>query len=227
MSMKSKFFAAAATLTLAGGIGAAGTLTANAATPPCGHTCIDIFSQEFGTHHSPNFVLDVYQQKARAGQPIILYRTSNSDPAEDFTISQQGTVADFYAAGLVTAALNLHYGNFEAYEIEYSPYGVGSGYCVGVGSTAVNGTKVALEPCGESSKTLWIADSYDTITGFYVPLINGSDTNFSNPYVLNYPGNSYPTDMPRPQFTTHTLSKYSNGTVFNNQMYGADFGVLK
>jgi hypothetical protein len=227
MSMKSKFFAAAATLTLAGGIGAAGTLTANAATPSCGHTCIDIFSQEFGTHHSPNFVLDVYQQKAQAGQPIILYRTSNSDPAEDFTVSQQGTVADFYAAGLVTAALDLHYSKFEAYEIEYSPNGVGSGYCVGVGSTAVNGTKVALEPCGESSKTLWIADSYDTITGFYVPLINGSDTNFSNPYVLNYPGNSYPTDMPRPQFTTHTLSKYSNGTVFNNQMYGADFGVLK
>jgi hypothetical protein len=64
MSIKSKIFAAAATLTMVGGIGAAGTLTANAATPSCGHNCIDIFSREFGTHHDPAFVLDVYQQKA-------------------------------------------------------------------------------------------------------------------------------------------------------------------
>ena len=63
--------------------------------------------------------------------------------------------------------------------------------------------------------------------GFFVPLINGSDTNFSHPYVLNYPGNgAFPTDNPRPQLTTWTLSKYSNGTVFDNQMRGANFGVL-
>ena len=92
MSVKSKILAAAATLTLVGGFGAAGALSANAATPSCGHTCIDIFSREFGTHHHPNFVLDVLRQGAKVGQPIILYRTSNSDPAEDFTVSFQGTV---------------------------------------------------------------------------------------------------------------------------------------
>ena len=227
MSIKSKIFAAAATLTLVGGIGAAGTLTANAATPPCGHTCINIFSREFGTHKHPAFVLDVYQQKAKAGQPVILWAASNADPGEDFTVSAQGTVGDFYTAGLVTAALNLHYSKFKAYEIEYTPNGARSGLCVGVGSTAVNGTKVALEPCGVSSKTIWVVDSFDTIKGFFVPLINGSDTNFSHPYVLNYPGGAYPTDSPRPQLTTWTLSKYSNGTVFDNQMWSADFGVLK
>ena len=227
MSIKSKIFAAAATLTLAGGIGAAGTLTANAATPSCGHNCINIFSREFGTHKHPNFVLDVYQQKASAGQPIILWAASNHDPAEDFTVSFQGTVNDFYKAGLVSAALNLHYSKFWAYEIQYSPNGVGSNYCVGVGSTAAAGTPVALEPCGQSARTVWVVDSYDTIKGFFVPLINGSDTNFSHPYVLNYPGNgAYPTDKPRPQLTTWTLLKYSNGTVFDNQMWGANFGVL-
>ena len=226
MSIKSKFFAAAATLTMVGGLGAAGTLTANAATPSCGNNCINIFSREFGTHKHPAFVLDVYQQKAKAGQPIILWATSNADAGEDFTVSFQGTVDDFYQAGLVTAALNLHYSKFWAYEIQYSPNGVGSGLCVGVGSTAVDGTKVALEPCGQSSKTVWVVDSYDTIKGFFVPLINGSDTNFSNPYVLNYPGSGYPTDNPRPQLTTWTLSKYSSGTVFDNQMWSADFGVL-
>jgi hypothetical protein len=230
MSFKNKVFAAAATLTMVGGVGAAGALTAgtaDAATPSCGGHCIDLFSNEFGTHHSPNFVLDVYKGSAKAGQPIILFRTSNSDAAEDFTISREGTVADFYAAGLVTAALDLHYANLEAYEVEYSPDGVGSGYCVGVGSTPTDGTPVALEPCGVSSKTVWVKDSYDTITGGYVPLINGADTNFSNPYVLHYPGNSYPTDNPRPQLNTYTLQKYSNGTVFNNEMWGANYGVLK
>ena len=227
MSIKSKVLAAAATLTLVGGLGMAGALSANAATPSCGPGCIDIFSHEFGTHHHPNFVLDVWRQAAKVGQPIILFRPSNSDKAEDFTIAFQGTVNDFYKAGLATASLNLHYAKLWAYEIEYSPYGADTGYCVGVGSTAVNGTGVALEPCGQSAKTVWVVDSYDTIKGFFVPLINGSDTNFSHPYVLNYPGNgAYPTDKPRPQLTTWTLSKYSNGVVYNNQMWSANFGNL-
>ena len=229
MSIKSKIFAAAATLTLVGGIGAAGALTAgaaSAATPSCGHNCIDIFSQKFGTHKHPNFVLDVYQAKAKAGQPVILFQASNSDPGEDFTISFQGTVNDFYKAGLVSSSLNLHYSKLWAYEIEYSPYGADSGYCVGVGSTAVNGTGVALEPCGVSARTVWVVDSYASIKGHFVPLINGSDTNFSHPYVLNYPGNAYPTDKPRAQLTTWTLSTYSNHTVYDNQMWSANFGKL-
>jgi hypothetical protein len=226
MSIKSKVIAAAAAMTLVGGVGAVGQLTANAATPSCGHRCIDLFSRQFSTHFNPDFVLDVLRQGDKVGQPIILFRKSNSDPGQDFTVSYQGTVADFYAANLVTASLNLHYSHFYAFEFQYSPNGAGTGLCVGVGSTAVSGTKVALEPCGASSKTVWVVDSYDTIKGFYVPLINGSDTNFSNPYVLNYPGNAYPTDMPRPQLTTGNLSKYSDGTVYSNQMWSANYGVL-
>ena len=59
MGLKSKVFAAAATLTLVGGVSTVGMLSAAAATPPCGGGCVDIFSREFGTHHTPNFVLDV------------------------------------------------------------------------------------------------------------------------------------------------------------------------
>ena len=73
MSIKSKMLATAATLALVGGVGTAGALstaaTANAATPSCGFTCVDIFSQEFGHHHSPTFLLDVFQQHARVGDP--------------------------------------------------------------------------------------------------------------------------------------------------------------
>ena len=227
MSIKSKFLAAAGTLALAGGMATAGALSASAATPPCGHNCIDIFSREFGTHTHPNYVLDVWRQSAKAGTPIILFRTSNTDPAEDFTVSNQGTVADFYAAGLVSASLNLHYSADEAYEFEYSPNGVDSGLCVGTASTAANKTPVVLVPCGASAKSVWVVDSQDAIGRGYVPLINGSDTNFSHPYVLHYPGNAYPTDTPRPQLNTYELQKYSNNSVFDNELWGANFGVLR
>ena len=93
MSIKSKVLAAAATLTMVGGVGMAGALsagTASAATPSCGSSCINIFSQQFGTHKSPNFTVDVLRQGERAGQPIILFRTANYDPALDWTAGVPG-----------------------------------------------------------------------------------------------------------------------------------------
>jgi hypothetical protein len=246
MSIKSKVLATAATLTLVGGIGTAGALTAgtaSAATPSCGNSCIDVFSHQFGTHKSPNYVVDVLRQGEKVGQPIILFRTANFDPAEDFTVAFQGTVADFFAAGLVSAAVNLHYGggaagfpNDFAFENEYAPFGVDSGLCLGVAATAFNDEGVTLQPCGVSSKTVWIVDTFDsptTLFNGYVPLINGSDTNFSHPFVLTYPNNSFPTDKPRPQLVVTNITGSSNGpgpvlgTVNVNQLWGADFGILK
>ena len=226
MSIKKKVFAVAATMTMVGGVSTVGLMSAQASTPSCS-TCVTVIGDEFG----PAFPLDVLRQGEKAGQALILFRASNSDPAEDFTYSDQGTVADFYAAKMVSAAVDLHYGggavgypNDEAYELEYAPYGVDSNLCMGVGSTARDGTPVALEPCGASSKTVWIVDSV-TVTvladsiGSFSPVINGSDTNFSHPYVLHYPGNAYPTDLPRAQLTTHTLQEYSDGTVYNNELW--------
>ena len=154
-------------------------MSASAATPSCGHSCIDVFTHDFGTHKDPSFVLDMFRQGEKLGQPVILFRESNADPAEDFTISYQGQVSDFLAAGLVLPAVALHYGggcelsvthgfppvqtcvhyypNDFAFEVEYSPYGVDSGLCVGVPTAARSGTEVSLQPCGVSSKTVWIA----------------------------------------------------------------------
>jgi hypothetical protein len=246
MSIKSKVLAAAATLTMVGGVGLAGALTAgtaSAATPSCGGNCVDIFSHQFGTHRSPNYVIDVLRQGEKVGQPMILFRTANYDPAEDFTYAFQGTVADFYAAKLVSAAVNLHYGggaagfpNDPAFEIEYAPFGVDSGLCMGLAKTAFSDEGVTLQPCGVSATTVWIIDTYDspnTIYNGYVPLINGSDTNFSQPFVLTYPNIRYPTDMPRPQLVVTNLTGFSNGsgpeagTVNDDQLWGADLGILK
>jgi len=255
MSFKSKLLAGAATLALVGGVGTMGALSASAATPSAGPNAIDIFSRAFGTHRTPNFVLDVLRQGAKVGQPIILFRTSNTDPAEDFVPSIQRTTADFFAAGLVSSAVALHYGcipatqaggNFPncglngvddpAIELEYAPFGVDSGLCVGVAATARQGEGVTLQPCGVSAKTVWIIDANDspaTLNRGYVPLINGSDTNFSHPFVLSYPANGFPTDKPRPQLQVKNLTGFSHGrgtpigSVNDTQLCGADFGVLR
>jgi hypothetical protein len=257
MSIKSKVLATAATLAMVGGVGTAGVLgtaaAANAATPSCGFTCVNIFSQEFGHHSHPNFILDVQGGRVHIGQNIILFRGSNADKAEDFRLEFQGTVASFYEAGMVSAALALHYGcvigdfsscfgthhdfNDPAFEIEYTPNGVDSGLCVGVANTAVQGEHVTLQECGASSKTVWAVDVYDQpIQSFflhYFPLINGSDTNFSQPFVLTYPQSGYPTDKPRPVLQVDNLTGFTNGfppilnypSINSNQMWGGDFGT--
>lgn len=245
MSLKSKVLAGAASLTLLGGVGMAGALTAgtaSAATPSCGPNCINIYSPDFGTFQAPTDVVDIYKQGANVGQPIILFRTSNVDPAEDLFPTYQGDVASLFEAGLVSAAVALHYGclagtsafetcpfvsnypakgdgDLTAFEYEYAPYGVESGLCIGTATAATNGTKVSLQDCGVSAKTYWIADyfqgQYTPGSKYSVPLINASTTNFSQPSVLTYPGSSSPTDEPRPQLYTSALTGEANGGVPN------------
>jgi hypothetical protein len=356
MSFKAKAFATAATLTLVGGVAVAAAATAgaaNAASPSCGKTCIDVFSHQFGTFADPQFVMDAYKRGDAVGTEVILFRTSNADPAEDFTVDNEGLTSEFYAANLVSAGVALQYGcttavfgacdgqgqgDYWAYELMYSPYGVQTGLCTGVAATATAGEKVTLQPCGVSGKTVWIAANstqepatipcpigtanctahpftvsstgtttvtegaggpavrdneevaytgipagsapaqYYTIedvthsagvttfvldgpypgTGvhtegnvsgwtltptvgtepnpndgdqnplsqFEEPLINGSDSNFSAPYGLTYPGSSYPTDTPRPQLYVTNVLGFSTGAINSNQLWSADFGVL-
>ena len=226
MSFKAKIAAGAATFALAGGgLGLAGTLSASAATPSCGGNCVNPYTQKFG----PHYFMDVYQARAAAGQEVILFQRSNSDPAEDFTYRNVGTVDSFYGNGLVSAGFDHTYSMLQAYEIEYSPYGVNSGFCVGTwpGVPAQAGYKIRLEQCGQTSSTVWAVDypPYPNPSK-YVSLINGSETNFSDPLVLNYPA-GHPTDMPRPWLNVQPLHTYSDGTVFDNQLWSAKFGVLK
>ena len=235
MSFKSKMLAAAATLTLVGG--AAATLAsgpANAATPSCGHRCINLFSKKFSDvlTTKPGFVVDVFRQGAKVGQPIIMFQSSNADPAEDFTVSLQGRVSDFVTAGLVSPALAIHYANDFAWEFQYSPNGVDSGLCIGTTSAPITNAPVTLQPCGVSAKTVWITDVQNIERGGvftfpYVPLISGAGSNFSNPFVLTYPQNGNPNDKPRPQLVTQNLHQFSRGQVFDNQQWSAFFGVLR
>jgi hypothetical protein len=258
MSIKSKVLAAAATLTLVGGVGVAGVVTAGtakAATPSCGSSCINTYPQEYAGQslNAPQNVVDVLRQGNKVGQPIILFRSSNADPAEDWTITDQGPASGFYAIGLLSPELALHYGctpgaivsiagsqvvcqagskDEIAYQLQYSPFGVDSGLCMGVAATAVAGEAVALEPCGVTSKTVWLQDTTPndespSMAGFWAA-INGSGTDFSNPAVLTYPNDANPVDKPRVQLVLEDLAQFSNGPTFDDdsQLWTAFPGVL-
>jgi hypothetical protein len=230
MSVKSKVLAGAATLTLVGA-GAGGLFTtgvANAATPSCQTACIDIFNDQFGdlaTGHAA-FLLDSFKQGVATGTPLILFRESNHDPALDFVIEDQGSVNTFNLLGLIDNQTELHYAAQEAYEIEYAPFGAATGQCMGLAATATQGEHVTLQPCGVSSKTVWIVDLIDGVlattpfgnggalsgnTPPGVPLINGSNVNFSHPFVLTYPSSGYPTDQPRPVLEVTNLTGFFSG----------------
>jgi len=242
MSISGKIKAAAAVMTLVGGVSAAGTLTAQAATPSCYEHCAELYSQKFG--HL--FILDVLLQHGKAGQPIVLYRASNADAGEDFTVFESARVSRFASVGQVSSAVASrygggcsrvnsmthncvsHYANDWAYKFEYVPDGVPSGLCMGVARAPADGTKVVLESCGDLTRTTWIADANAAIGNGFVPLVNGSDTSVSDPQVLNFPGSAPPFQMPTPQLTTWHLQHYGfAGGVFNNQLWNADFGPLQ
>jgi len=241
MSIKSKVLAAAATLTLVGGVGVAGVMTAgtaSAGTPSCGPSCINLFNKDFaGFNGGAASPVDVFQQGEKVGQKIILFRSSNSDPAMDWSASFQGTVNELVPLGLASPLTALHYGDDFAFENAYTPFGVFSGLCLGVAATAFQNEGVTLQPCGASSRTIWIVDDNESFLHNFpgVPLINGSNTNFSHPFVLTYPPNANPTDIPRVQLrvTNLTGSTQPGGhhfpvisTVNSSQLWIATFGEL-
>jgi len=223
MPVKRAIVAAAATLALVGGAAVAATLPANAETPSCGPGCFDLYGGVPAVLGHPGFLIASYKLGQATGTPIVLFRVSNSDPAEDFTV-QLSTVNDFFQAGLVSAAVDVHYGGDTAFEIQYAPFGAPTGQCVGVAATATAGEHVTLQPCGVSGKTIWIVDSPASIADSFVPLINGSDTNFSDPFVLTYPPGAFPTDLPSPQLLVTNLN--SAGQIPDSQLWSALSGTL-
>jgi hypothetical protein len=175
MSIRRGNLGATAAPLVLGGVSAATTLTAAAATPSCGLTCLDVFSV-YGTF------LDVgsHQVDPAVGQPIVLARASNANPGEDFEFGSQGTVAEYYEAGLVGAAINLAYSSFSAYEIQYAPFGLDTGLCVGAGATPTEGTQITLQLCGVSAKTVWIVDSNQTTGSSFALIDAATASNFAD-----------------------------------------------
>jgi hypothetical protein len=224
MPVKRAIVAAAAALAIAGGAALAATLPANAETPSCGQSCIDLYGGIPAVLGHASFLMDSFKQGQATGTPIILFTVSNVNPAEDFTISADGTVHEFYLAGLVSASLDQFFGSDEAYEIGYAPFGAPTGECVGVAATATAGEQVTLQPCGVSAKTVWIPDTSGLLNGSLYPVINGSTQDGANPLVLTYPLGVSPDDQPSPVMSLSTLQENAAGKVPYNQLWSALFG---
>jgi hypothetical protein len=187
-NIKTKMFTAAALATVAvGGISTVGAFAANAATPP--HA--QIYSAVNGTSANPNFVETVYQGVAKAGQPTVMDHLDSSNPGQSLIIPRAGTVSSFYKAGLVSAAVNQHYGNLKAVELEYAPGGTPSGLYVGVATdTAHQNEGLTLQRGEHAGATVFIIDTPDsTNTPGYFPIISGSTTDFTHPFAMTYPKN--------------------------------------
>ena len=221
MSIKTKVLAAAATLTLAGGLSMAGTLSASAATPQCGQRCVQIFSAKFG----PGFIETVFHGIPAAGVPTILHRASSSDPAEDLIVPLAGPVSMFYSLGMVSAAVNSHYGSEPAVQVEYAPLGVPTGLCAALARTAYQNEGLTLQPCSTPGTTVWILDFGDSpaTAPTYFPLVNGSTRDFAHPFGMTINGN--PAHKPFPQIKVrHLIGNPAH--VPDNQLWGSAFGIV-
>jgi hypothetical protein len=152
---------------------------AHAATTQCGNHCEDLYDQQEGID---DFIaLDSGTVQAGLGtQMLAAGRVSD----EDFETINEGTVATFYAYGLVTAAVDAQFGSDTTYQFQYAPDGQGSDLCLGLASNATAGEAVTLQPCGEYVTTVWIDAAADETDG-YVPLVNASESGSTPPLVLD------------------------------------------
>jgi hypothetical protein len=226
MSIKKAMLAVGATLPLAIGAALTGTHSATAATPACGSNCISVFSRELGTYAQPNFVEDILGGQAKAGQPVGLAKASGSDPSEDI-IPQGTTVSDFYAEGMVSAAVNHNYGPLQAVQQEYAPSGTPTGLCVGLASVAYENEGLTLQPCSSPGTTVWIVDRELSPVAGYFPIINASTTDFSRPFAMALPRDELVSGHQTLQMQVRRLQFLGNDkTLPDRQLWGAHKGTL-
>ncbi|HEX7995334.1 MAG TPA: hypothetical protein VF506_15530 [Streptosporangiaceae bacterium] len=223
MSIKRMVLAAVVMLTLVGGAITVGAPSASAATPQCGPHCIQIFSRKFGTPAHPRFVETVFHGVAKVGQPTILHRPSSSNPAGDLIAMAPGAglVSDFFKAGLVSAAVNQHYGTERAAQLQYAPLGKPTGLCAALATTAFQNEGLILQPCSTPGTTVWIIDTADSpaTAPTYFPLVNGSTTDFTHPFAMTIHGN--PAHKRFPQIKVQRL-RGNPAHVRDSQLWGAN-----
>jgi hypothetical protein len=213
--IKSRIFGGLAALALAGGALAAAGPGASAATTACGATCVTLASQAAGLGDVMAVLIPRFAIPGKP-QSVVLSAAGNVS-SEDWRLVDEGTVAPFYAQGIVGAAVGQTWPSNEVYEFEYTPGGKYTGLCLGTSVTAANGTPVVLQTCGINSQTLWIPLESDS-TGSFLPLVNGSDTVVNTPYVLT----AGPVGA---SLTTAELSTVG-GAISPTQMWRAQLGPL-
>jgi hypothetical protein len=222
ISIKSKVLAAAAVLTLAGGLSAAGTAAASAATPQCANKCLTPKSAAY-----PGFVETVLTGIPLRGVPTIVSPAVGWNPGEDFTVPTGGPVPTSYfsANGMVSAAVASQYGvpGYRAVQIEYAPYGRPTGLCSGIATTAYQDEALSLQSCSTPDTTVWILDFKDSQIPDDFSIINASTTDFTHPFVMTILGD------PAHQLVTPIILQHligNPGHVPANELWATAPGML-
>jgi hypothetical protein len=225
MSVSRKMFGFVAALMALGCVAVTPSLPATAATPECGGHCASIFSKELGNYTSPGVVEAVLGGQAIVGAPSVLEPPSASASSEDW-MPLSGLVSDFFAEGLVSAEVNSHYGSERATQLEYAPFGIGTGLCTGLATVAYQNEGLTLQPCN-SARTVWILDLADSpaTAPAYFPIVSGSTTDFSRPFAMDLPQDEVASDRQILQIHVRHLQFLGHEkTLPDRQLWGAHFG---
>src|SRR4051794_3886262 len=229
-SLRRNVLLAVATLAAVCGASSAMTGAASAATPECqavaeanGGSCISVFSSALDNYPHPDFVEAVLGGgDAVVGQPVGLKAASRFDSSEDiFPVG--GKVSDFYAAHIVSAAANSHYGALDAVQQKYAPFGVPTNLCVGLARVAYQDEPLELQPC-TASTTVWVLMPPNG-QGFF-PIINASTPDFKNPFAMHLPRNEVVNGRPLAMHARRLTYLGKNKTLPAKQLWGAYFGVI-
>ena len=163
MLIKSKVVAAAAVLSLAGGLGTLAAVAASAATPQCGASCIEVYSAKYATPTSLGCVETVLLGDPAARRANEVRPASSSNPAEDLIVPPgAGKVPAVRPGHGVGRGRQRTTANEYAVQIEYAPYGKATGLCTAVAVTAYQDEALSLQPCSTPGTTVWIIDINDS-----------------------------------------------------------------
>jgi hypothetical protein len=229
--IKGKVLAAVATLTIVCGVSAAATGAASAASPQCGGNCISVFSSELGSYDQLNFVEAVLGDGgARIGQPVGLKRANKFDPTQDIKPDgpipmKVAKVSDFYAAGMVSAEANRHYGHLDAVQQRYAPFGMDTDLCVGLARVTQN-EGLTLQPCTVPGTTVWVVQTDLATPAGYFPIVNAATTDFRRPFSMHLPRNEVASGKPLQMQARHLQFLTDDGTLRARQLWGAWPGEL-
>ena len=197
------------------------------ATAACGDYCTDMSSVQLGRGTILNArIAGMTGRAGQGGQLITMRYASNSDPNEDFVPVMVGTAGDFcrspsrpdgiLASGSVACA---HYASQPAYELDFTPDGNASGYCLGTAGTpaARASLPARLLPCGVTAGTILVPDfAYQDTHPHHLPLMSAAGTSFSHPDVLTVePGSSRPDN----QVVITREILLAGGTVADSQLF--------
>jgi hypothetical protein len=190
--VKRRILAGLAAAAFAGGAITAAAPAGRAATTQCGSNCMTLAADEYGS----TYVAAIEARHVAQGSAVTLANSANFK-GEDFRALDEGTTTEFWKDGLVPIALAKNWPGYQLYEYEFAPYNQGTNLCIGTATAAANGTRLTLQPCGATDRTLWLPETREAVNG-YEPIIAGSDTRAIAPYVLTAGG-------PGGALTTHEL----------------------